>query len=181
MSTYTLSAEAYAAAALGEKVLSLLRIGHETVLAVEYTVEEGDTLNGRLIADATYGYGLVAILYQRDRSEEARFFPSDDIRLEIGSRLIALATIGGLHKVEHGISAARTFEVRLPQAISRDAEFEAARIIARVTGCELATARMQMNQGPTAIPIRLFRPQALRLVHELRVAGINAETISSSS
>jgi Trk K+ transport system NAD-binding subunit len=181
MSTYTLSAEAYAAAALGERVLSLLRIGHETVLAVEYTVEEGDTLAGRLIADATYGYGLVAILYQRARSEEARFFPSDDIRLELGSRLIALATIGGLHNVEHGISAEKTFEVRLLRATLRDAEFEAARIIARVTGCELATARVQMDQLPVTLPIRLFRPQALRLVHELRVAGIDAETISSKA
>lgn len=50
-------------AALSETVLSLLRIGHETVLAVESTVEEGDTRAGRLIADLTYGYGLVAILY----------------------------------------------------------------------------------------------------------------------
>jgi len=181
MSIYTLSAEAYAAAALGEKVLSLLRIGHETVLAVEYTVEEGDTLNGRLIADVTYGYGLVAILYQRNRTEEARFFPSDDIRLELGSRLLTLATIGALHNVEHGISAERTFHVRLLRTISRDAEFDAARVIARVTGCELGAARMQMNQLPGTFPIGLFRPQATRLVHELRVAGVEAEVTSSKT
>lgn len=160
-------------------MLSLLRIGHETVLAVEYTVEEGDTLNSRLIADVTYGYGLVAILYQRNRSEEARFFPSDDIRLEVGSRLVALATIGALHNVEHGISTERNFEVRLLRAISREAEFDAARIIARVTGCELGSARTQMNQLPSTLPLGLFRPQALRLVHELRVAGVEAEVNSS--
>jgi len=179
MSVYTLSAEAYAAAALGEKVLSLLRIGHETVLAVEYTVEEGDTLAGKLIADATYGYGLVAILYQRNRSEEAHFFPSDDARLEVGSRLVALATIGALQNVEHGFAAERTFHVQLLRAITRDAQFDATRIIARVTGCELATARTQMDQLPSTIPMGLFRPQALRLVHELRVAGVEAEVVSS--
>jgi Trk K+ transport system NAD-binding subunit len=179
MSVYTLSAEAFATAALGEKVLSLLRIGHETVLAVEFSVEEGDTLNERLIADVTYGYGLVAILYQRNRSEEARFFPSDDIRLELGSRLLTLATMGALHNVEHGISAERMFHVRVLRTISRDAEFEAARVIARVTGCELGTARAQMNQLPSTLPIGLFRTQAMRLVHELRVAGVEAEVVSS--
>jgi len=181
MSVYTFSAEAYAAAALGEKVLSLLRIGHETVLAVEYTVEERDTLAGRLIADTTYGYGLVAILYQRNHSEEPRFFPSDDIRLDVGSRLVALATIRALHNVEHGISAERTFQVRLLRAVARDAQFDAARVIARVTGCDLATARMQMNQLPSTLPLGLFRPQALRLVHELRVARVEAEVISSKA
>jgi len=181
MSVYTLSAEAYAAAALGEKVLSLLRIGHETVLAVEFTVEEGDTLAGRLIADVTYGYGLVAILYQRDRSEEARFFPSDDIRLELGSRLVTLATMGALHNVEHGISAERTFQVRLLRTISRDAEFDAARVIARVTGCELGTARTLISQLPRTLPIDLFRPQAFRLVHELRVASVEAEAASAKA
>ena len=175
-----MSAEAYAAAALGEKVLSLLRIGHQTVLAVEFTVEEGDTLAGRLIADVTYGYGLVAILYQRDR-EEARFFPSDDIRLELGSRLVTLATIGALHNVEHGISAERTFQVRLLRAISRDAEFDAARVIARVTGCELGTARTLISQLPRTLPIDLFRPQAFRLVHELRVASVEAGVISAKA
>jgi Trk K+ transport system NAD-binding subunit len=177
MSVYALSAEAYAAAALGEKVLSLMRIEHQTVLAIEYNVEAGDTLEGRLIADATYGYGLVALLYQRDRSEKGRFFPPDDIRLEVGSRLVVLATIGGLQNVEHGISAERAYQVRLLHTVSHDAEFEGARTIARVTGCELETARRQMSQLPTTLPLGLFRPQAIRLIRELTVAGVQAEVM----
>jgi Trk K+ transport system NAD-binding subunit len=82
MSVYALAAEAYAAATLGEKVLSLLRIGHQTVIAVEYAVQSADQMEGKLIADVTYGYGLLAVLYQRNPSVKAQFFPSEDIRLE---------------------------------------------------------------------------------------------------
>ncbi len=181
ISIFTLAAEAYVAAALSEKVLSLLRIGHQTVLAIEYAVEAGDNLEGRLIADATYGYGLVAILYQRHRSERPHFFPSDDIRLETGSRLVALATIGGLQNVEHGVSAERAFQVRLLRAVSHDAEFDGAAIIARVTGCELGTARRQVSNLPATLPLGLFRQQALRLVRELSVAGVEAVALSSNN
>jgi Trk K+ transport system NAD-binding subunit len=180
ISVYALAAEAYAAATLGEKVLSLLRIGHQTVVAVEYAVEAGDRLEGKLIADATYGYGLVAILYQRNPSVKAQFFPSEDIRLEVGSRLVVLATMGGLQNVEHGESAERDFRVRILRAGSHDAEFEGARIIARVTGCELGAARGQLSHPPATLGLGLFRQQASRLVRELRVAGVEAEVLSAN-
>jgi hypothetical protein len=161
-------------------VLSLLRIGHQTVVAVEYAVEAGDRLEGKLIADATYGYGLVAILYQRNPSVKAQFFPSEDIRLEVGSRLVVLATMGGLQNVEHGESAERDFRVRILRAGSHDAEFEGARIIARVTGCELGAARGQLSHPPATLGLGLFRQQASRLVRELRVAGVEAEVLSAN-
>jgi Trk K+ transport system NAD-binding subunit len=179
MSTYALSAEAYVAAAFGEKVLSLLRIGDQTVLAIEYALEAGDRLEGLLIGEATHGYGLVAILYQRNPSEQAQFFPSEDIRLEAGSRLVVLATIGGLQNVEYGMSAEKAFHVRILRAASADAEFEGVRTIARVTGCDLATARTQLTQIPTKLTLDLFRQQALRLVRELSIAGVEAEVLSS--
>jgi Trk K+ transport system NAD-binding subunit len=148
MSVYALAAEAYAAATLGEKVLSLLRIGHQTVIAVEYAVERGDQMDGKLIADVSYGYGLLPVLYQRNPSVKAQFFPSEDIRLEVGSRLVVLATIGGIQNVEHGVSAERTFRVKILRAVSHDAEFEGARIIARLTACDLGTARTQLGAFP---------------------------------
>jgi Trk K+ transport system NAD-binding subunit len=181
ISVYALAAEAYAAATLGEKVLSLLRIGHQTVIAVEYAVEAGDRLEGKLIADATYGYGLVAILYQRNPLVKAQFFPSEDIRLEVGSRLVVLATMGGLQNVERGESAERDFRVRILRAVSHDTEFEAARIIALVTGCELGAARTQLSDPPTTLKLGLFRQQASRLVRELRVAGVEAEVLSAKN
>jgi Trk K+ transport system NAD-binding subunit len=180
LSVYALSAEAFAAAALGEKVLSLLRIGSQTVLATEYTVEAGDTLEGRLIVEATCGYGLVAILYQCSPSEQPAFFPSDDLRLEVGSRLVVLATMEGLQNVEHGIMNPRTIQVRILKAVSQAEAFEGARTLARVTGCKLNAAREMMNNLPGTLPLGLFRTQAERLVHELRLAGLDAEVVWES-
>jgi Trk K+ transport system NAD-binding subunit len=177
MSVYALSAEAYAAAALGEKVLSVLRIGNQTVLATEYKVETGDTLEGRLLAEVTFGYGLVAIVYQRSPSDVPEFFPSDDIRLEAGGRLVVLATIDGLQNVEHGVSAERSHLVRILRAFSDEAVFEGARTISRVTGYNLGTARELMSRLPATLPIGLFLHQAERLVRELGVLPVDAEVV----
>jgi Trk K+ transport system NAD-binding subunit len=177
MSVYSLSAEAFAAAALGEKVLSLLRIGTETVLAVEFTVESGDTLDGRLLWDVTCGYGLVAILYQRSLSAESEFFPNEDVRLEPGNRLVVLATMAGLQQTEHGVTAARECQVRILRAVSDPAVFEGARTISRVTGCPLATAHRLMRALPNTMEQGLFRHQAARLIRELHAAGVTAEVL----
>src|SRR5262249_11786017 len=74
MSIHALSAEAFAAGALGENVLNLLRIGHETILTTEFFVQHGDTLEGHLLGDATCGYGLAAVAFQRSSSEPVEFF-----------------------------------------------------------------------------------------------------------
>jgi Trk K+ transport system NAD-binding subunit len=180
MSAYALSAEAFAAAALGERVLSLLRIGHQTVLAVEFGVEIGDRLEGRLLSEVTCGYGLVAILYQRRPGEQPEFFPSEDIRLEPGGRLVVLATMRALHNAEHGISAERGHQIRILRALTEEAAFEGARTISRLTGCSLGTARAFMSQIPATFSQNLFRHQAQRLVHDLYIAGVQAEVVPMS-
>ena len=177
LSVYALAAEAFAAAALGEKIISLLRIEGQTVLATEYAVEEGDTLQGRLIGEATCGYGLVAILYQDKPSDKPEFFPSEDIRIDAGSRLVVLATMESLQNVEHGVMAGRDTRVRVLKAATEAAAFEGARTLARVTACKLGVARELMAQLPATLPVELFRHQAERLVRELRVAGLDAEVI----
>ncbi|MFM7530166.1 MAG: potassium channel family protein, partial [Nodosilinea sp.] len=53
-----ISAEAFAAAAFGENVVGLLRLYDQTVLATQYTVEPGDTLEGLLLSQVAYGYGV---------------------------------------------------------------------------------------------------------------------------
>jgi hypothetical protein len=118
-------------------------------------------------------------MYQRGGSRETLFFPSDDVRVEAGGRLIVLATIEGLQKIEHHTAGGRDFSVRLLRALSPSSEFEGARIIVRVTGCELGTARAHMGQLPTTLPVGLFAQQAFRLVRELRVAGVEAEVMPS--
>lgn len=178
LSIYALSAEAFAATALGENVLNLFRIGHETVLTTEFIVETGDNLEGRLLTEATCGYGLAAILYQRVPSEKAEFFPSEDVRLEVGNRLVVLATMGGLQNAEHGIAAERTHRLRVLKVQSEHAAFEGARIISRITRCNLGMVSALLKELPATVPQVLFEHQARRLATELREAGVHTEVLS---
>lgn len=88
---YGVAAEAFAGAAFGEKIIHLFRLNKKTILVTEYQIEAGDTLNGLLLPEAAYGYGVVPILYQKER-EVARLMPSEDIRLAVGDRMVVLAT-----------------------------------------------------------------------------------------
>jgi Trk K+ transport system NAD-binding subunit len=177
LSVYELAAEAFAAIALGERVLNLLRIGGETVLTTEFMVQPGDTLEGRLLAEVTCGYGLVAILYQRCSSDKPEFFPPQDLRLHAGDRLVVLATMGGLQNAEHGSSAERTHEVRILSVLPGDSEFEAARAISRLTGFGIGAASSLLGSIPATVPRRLFLQQAQQLRVELELAGVDAEVL----
>lgn len=64
-----LSAEVFAAAAFGENIISLFHFNNQTVLATEYRIEAGDTLNGLILAEVAYGYGVVPILCQHAARE----------------------------------------------------------------------------------------------------------------
>jgi Trk K+ transport system NAD-binding subunit len=181
MSVYALSAEAFAAAALGENVLNLLRIGNETILTTEFIVESGDTLEGHLLGDVTCGYGLAAIVFQGMHSDPVEFFPPEDIRLEVGNRLVVLATIGGLQNAEHGMTRDRTHQIRLLKVYSERAAFEGARSIARITGCNLGIASSLFQELPAVLPQLLFRHQAQRLAHELDAIGVTAEAVPAQA
>jgi Trk K+ transport system NAD-binding subunit len=181
MSVNALSAEAFAAGALGENVLHLLRIGDETILTTEFRVEYGDTFQGRLLGDVTCGYGLAAVVLQRAGSDPVEFFPSEDIRLGAGDRLVVLATIGGLQSAEHGVTAERTHRVRVLKVVSDEAAFEGARAISRISGCNLGTAGALFHELPAVFPELLFRHQARRLARELTLSGVSAEVVPAQS
>jgi hypothetical protein len=105
---------------------------------------------------------------------------SEDIRLEPGERLVVLATMRALHNAEHGISAERGHQIRILGAVTEEAAFEGARTICRLTGCSLGTARAFMSQISATFSQNLFRHQAQRLVHDLYIAGVQAEVVPMS-
>jgi hypothetical protein len=109
------------------------------------------------------------------------FFPPEDIRLEVGNRLVVLATIGWLQNAEHGVTPQRTHQIRVLTVYSERAAFEGARAISRVTGCNLGTAGSLFEQLPAVLPQPLFRHQARRLAHELGVIGVIAEVVPAQS
>ena len=170
-----LSAEAFAAAAFGENVVSLFRLYYQTILITQYTIEVGDTLNGLLISEIAYGYGVEPILYQRSSTDPPKAMPSEDIRLQVGDRLFILASIRGLRRIEQGQLAERQWQIKVEAALAQDACFDGAGEIARITGCDIGVAREFMTHLPSVFPQRLYRRQALRLVRRLVRLRIKAQ------
>jgi Trk K+ transport system NAD-binding subunit len=179
LSVSALSSEAFVAATFGEKVLSLFRIDQQTILTTEYQIEAGDTLNGLILAEIAYGYGVVPILHQRSPQESATLMPSDDVRLHSGDRLVVLATTHGLRRIELGDMQPRLWQVKVEKAITSEAIFVGANEISRFSGCDLSTARSFMNCLPGILPLQLYDHQAHRLVRRLNRVQVIASAIDS--
>jgi Trk K+ transport system NAD-binding subunit len=177
LSISALSSEAFVAAAFGEKVFNLFRIDQKTILTTEYQIEEGDTLNGFILAEIAYGYGIMPILHQRSSQESSTLMPSDDIRLHASDRLVVLATTHGLRRVERGNMLPRFWQVWVEKAMTSEAVFVGANEICRISGCELSTARALMNHLPGILPVHLYGHQAMRLVRRLSRVQVIARAI----
>jgi Trk K+ transport system NAD-binding subunit len=174
-----LAAEAFAGAAFGENILSLFRLNNQTVLVTEYRIEANDMLNGLLLAEVAYGYEVVPIFYQKPPNYPT-FMPSDETRLMVGDRLIILATIEGLRRIEQGAVSIvwRRFKVLVEKALFPSSIFDGANAIARISGCSLSTARDLMKNLPTTLQLPLYKHQAQRLVRELQKNQVLAHIIT---
>jgi Trk K+ transport system NAD-binding subunit len=176
-----LSAEAFVAAAFGEIVLSLFRLHTQTILVTEYHIEEGDTLNGLLLSDISYGYGVVPLIYQRVGTSTEAVMPSDDVRLRVGDRLIVLATIEGLKRIEKGELAPCQWQLSVEKLLTPRATFDGASETALISGCSMEVAHHLMNHLPGTLPYLLYEHQAKRLVRKLRKAQVLAKTEKNST
>lgn len=172
---HSVAAEAFAAAAFGESILSLLHIDGETMLVTEYRIEAGDELDGRLLAEVAYGYGLAPLVHRAGGS--AAFLPPDDDVLRPGATLVVLGTIEGLQRVEQRSLRERSCLVRVESALSQDAAFDGAMTIARVSGCEVEAARTLMGALPAVLEYPLYEQQGRRLVRELAKVRVQSSLI----
>ncbi len=179
---YAVAATAFAGAAFGENILNLFRLGDKTILVTEYQIEAGDTLNGLLIADIAYGYGVVPIIYQQPHHASV-LLPLDEPPLKTGDRLVVLANIDGLRRIEQGILnlEAKQWLLRIEKALALDAIFEGANIISRFTGCSLTLARETMHNLPQNLPVYLYQHQAYKLVEELKKALVISNITTSAN
>ncbi|HAG80193.1 MAG TPA: potassium transporter TrkA [Cyanobacteria bacterium UBA12227] len=175
---YALAAEAFAGAAFGENINSLFRLNNQTILVTEYTIETDDTLHDLLLADVAYGYGVVPILYQKQK-ELSQVMPSGDIYLSVGDRMVVLATSKGLRRIEEGLSSIipKRWRVVVEKALTQDAIFEGANAIARISGCNLSTARALMHNLPGLLRSPLYKHQAQRLVRTLNKVQVKARIV----
>jgi Trk K+ transport system NAD-binding subunit len=172
------AAEAFAGAAFGEHIIDLFRFNNQTILVTEYQVEQIDTLNGLLLADVVYGYEAIPILHQQPQMA-ATLLPPDDITLAVGDRLVVMATIDGLRRIEQGKLSInpRTWRLRIEAATSESAIARATKAIAAVAGCPVATIRQSMLALPAMLPILLYQHQGQRLVADLARMQVRASLI----
>ncbi|HEY9638436.1 MAG TPA: NAD-binding protein [Coleofasciculaceae cyanobacterium] len=175
---YALAAEAFVGAAFGENINNLFRLNNQTILVTEYQIEASDTLNGLLLAEVAYGYGVVPILYQKGE-ETPKVMPPDDIRLGVGDRMIVLATSKGLRRIEQGRVGItpKTWLLRVEKALTQEGIFEGAIAIARISGCDLTMARALMHNLPGTLQVPLYKHQAQRLVRALSKAQVKAHVV----
>ncbi len=172
--TSAISAEVFAAAAFGENILSLFNFDTQTILVVEYMIEAGDTLNGLLLAEVAYGYGVVPILYQSLRRSPVKFMPSDHTQLAVGDRLIVLANSHNLQQIERGEMFPRNWQVQIEKVLAQDAIFDGANEISIISGCNIGIARELMHNLPAPLPVALYKQQALLLVRRLSKLRVTA-------
>jgi hypothetical protein len=107
--------------------------------------------------------------------------PSDYLRLNVGDRLIVLASTDGLRRIEIGSTLPRSYRIRIEKVINQDAAFEGANAIARISGCSIVRARETMANLPIIFSIALYQHQAQQLLRELRKAQVSASIIASST
>lgn len=176
LGAYAVAAEAFAGAAFGENIISLFRLEHENILVTEYSIDPDDTLHGFLISEVAYGYGVEVISLLKP-NQPINIMPSDDLKLETGDRLVVLATIEGLQRIEQGTRNLREkrYFVRVISVINKDALFEGANVLAKVSGCNLASARELMSNLPQTLDTPLYKFQAMRLIKELDKRLVKAE------
>lgn len=166
-SAYALSAEAFAGAAFGENILGLFRLNQQTILITEYTVESGDTLIDKSLAEISYGYGVVPVLLQT-RDQQDILMPLDDTRVQNGDRLYVLSSINGLRRIEHGDrTPPRTWQLEAERPLNTEVLLEAGNTLAKLSGLELAQCRQFMAQLPNRMSLTLYDYQAHRLLQEL--------------
>ncbi|MEM9265645.1 MAG: NAD-binding protein [Cyanobacteria bacterium P01_F01_bin.13] len=171
-SVYALSAEAFAGAAFGEKILGLFRLNHQTILITEYTIEYGDTLNGKPLAEIAYGYGVVPILLRQSQPNgQYQDFPmpSDDSRMHIRDKLYVLSSINGLRRIERGeMTPPRQWLLEVKVPLNPNMLSEAGSMLAKLSNVKLARCRQLMDTLPNTLQLALYDYQAHRLMQELK-------------
>lgn len=168
-----LAAEAFAGAAFGENILGLFRLNQQTILVTEYIISANDTLVGKLLYQVAYGYGIVPVFHYRSTQslgEDAaeQLFPSDERQLCEGDRLVVLASLNGLRRIEHGeLAPPKRWQLTVQKPLNQSFLHYCGNDLARISGCSLNTARAFMQNLPGSIDLLMYDYQADKLQEEL--------------
>ncbi|NJO61004.1 MAG: potassium transporter TrkA [Richelia sp. RM2_1_2] len=175
ISAYAVASEAFAGAAFGENILDLFRFHNQTVLVTEYQFTEVDSLNDLLLSEIAYGYGVVPILYQKP-GISAEIMPKEYRKIQPGIRLVVLATIDGLKRMEAGRIGIypKNWQIVIESAVTQEAKFEGANQIVKYSNYPFNKARDLINNLPQTLPVPLYKLQAQSLIRVLQKSQVMA-------
>jgi Trk K+ transport system NAD-binding subunit len=168
-----LAATAYAAAALGEHVLSLFQMPGRPVLVVEFLVSAGDTLDKRALWELIEGYSVVPVLFQpAGGTERAPSLDDAAQRLSAGDRLIVLASPVALEAIERGDMRPREYELTLERLRPYAEPLQVVGVLAQRFGHTLEQANSVLADLPQTVPLRLYGLYARRTCRVLQANGV---------
>ena len=169
---YALSAEAFAGAAFGENILGLFRLSEQTILITEYSIEPGDTLVGKQIAQISYGYGVVPILRETtdpDGNLCTILMPTDEQHLKPYDKLFVLSSINGLRRIEREeMTTPRRWRLEADRLPAAETATDTAKILTKIANCSPQRARSFVTQLPASMEIELYDYQASKLIQILK-------------
>ena len=173
-----IAARAFAAAALGGRVLDLFQLGDRTVYVIEHEVQAGDGLDGRLLAEAAEGYAVVPVWYLAG-GHAARFCsPADQaVRLKPGDRVVLLAPSRSLQWIQLGEMRPRDVTLRLTERRSYADEIAVASVLVQHTGHTLEAALAVVRALPHDLPDAMYPHQAQHLKAALEASGTTVQLI----
>jgi hypothetical protein len=169
-----LAAEAFAAAAFGERVAGLFYLFDRTVLVVHYRIVSGDTLAGLTLGEAAYGFGLLPLVLKDPERPYLLWTFDDGLVLKAGQELTVLAETDGLRRVELGRRRSPTHEILIPGPVDPACLNEAVQALERIAGLDPDQARDLMDRLPARLPGRYYLHPGRILVQALGRSGIKA-------
>lgn len=174
-----IAARAFAAAALGARVLDLFQLGDRMIYVVEHVVQRGDGLEGHLLAEIAEGYSVVPVWYAV-AGDQPRFWSTTDqaVRLKAGDRLVLLAPSRSLQWIERGEMRTPAGNLRLASRRPYADPFALTALLVQHTACTLEEAQRLVHAMPQELPVALYPHQALRLRAALEAAGTVVEEVA---
>lgn len=172
LAAYQLAGQAFAAAAFGEQILGMFRVGDQGIFIAEYEVRTDDHLHDRLIGHIAYGFGVVPVCLwrnpKRKHEQMTVVFPGEDVRVQDGDHLTVLASINGLRRIEQGAySEPRRWELSANKPLNPAFVQPAGAELARYSGCPLKDAMSFVESLPGRMTLKLYTNQADRLKRHL--------------
>jgi Trk K+ transport system NAD-binding subunit len=174
--TPVIASRAFAIAALGENVLDLFRLAGRTIYVIEYRVDAGDGLDGRLLTEIAEGYAITPVLYETAGHPAHFWSPLDQaVRVHPGDRLVLLGPSESLQRIERLLFKPGTVKLSLCEARPYADRIALAALLAQRLAYPLERAQELVTSLPSTLPELLHPIHAHRLANALENSGVVVE------